>query len=161
MQSTWSLLSLAAAFAVAAWGWKEALRLRDIANQAATEACERLGLQLLDGTSAFGAWRWRRTAWRLTLRRVYVFDYAAGSIDRRQGFVVLAGQQVESVGFAGRDEPPAASPVAPARGVLQRIERPTQGQDERVVASRSPPVADNVLNLSDWRRTRRHDEPLH
>ena len=48
----------------------------------------------------------------LTFRRTYVFDYTANSIERRQGFVVLTGRRVESVGYA-RDRG-----IAPAAGAF-------------------------------------------
>ena len=44
-------------------------------------------------------WPVRGYGGRLTLRRTYVFDYTADSVARRQGFVVLLGTKVESVGF--------------------------------------------------------------
>ena len=41
---------------------------------------------------------------QLALRRTYVFDYTANSIERRQGFVILLGRRVESVGYAPGEE---------------------------------------------------------
>ena len=78
----------------------------------------RLGLQFLDGTVAFARVALVREAGRLKLRRTYVFDYTATSIERRQGFVLLTGRRVESVGYAPGDTQADAAlvraePVAP------------------------------------------------
>ena len=51
---------------------------------------------------------------RLTLQRTYVFDYTANSIERRQGFIVLVGRRVESMGYA-RDEEARMQQAAPCR----------------------------------------------
>jgi hypothetical protein len=82
------------------WFWHDGLRARDVANAAAMAACERISLQFLDGTSAFSRLRLVRDGGRLRLRRTYVFDYTAQSIERRQGFVILLGLEIEYVGFA-------------------------------------------------------------
>jgi hypothetical protein len=42
----------------------------------------------------------RNPSGRLCLRRTYVFDYTADSIERRQGFIVVNGRRVETVGYA-------------------------------------------------------------
>src|SRR5215831_865388 len=82
------------------WFWHDSLRARDIANAAAMTACERMGLQFLDGTAAFARLSLVRDRGQLRLRRTYVFDYTAQSIERRQGFAILLGMDVEYVGFA-------------------------------------------------------------
>src|SRR5690606_3610347 len=90
------------------------------ANIAAMEACQRLSLQFLDGTVAFARLSFTREHGRLTLRRTYVFDYTANSIERRQGFVILLGRRVESVGYApgeerrGQPQPPPVTISASA-----------------------------------------------
>ncbi len=131
--------------AAVAWFWQSSLAARESANRAAAEACERLSLQLLDGTVAFARMAIvRNGAGHLALRRTYVFDYTADSIARRQGFVVLLSQQVESVGYAPGeasralpvDEPPPAPPPTP----------------------RGP---SNVLNLEDWRTRHRKPQERH
>jgi len=101
MLLSWTALSLLLLAAATAWFWQDSLAARERANSAAIEACERLSLQFLDGTVAFAriGWSRGRGGW-LTLRRTYVFDYTANSIERLQGFVVLTGHQVETVGYA-------------------------------------------------------------
>jgi hypothetical protein len=104
------------------------------------QACERLSLQFLDGTVAFARLTIVRAATgRLAVRRTYVFDYTANSIERRQGFVVLTGLHVDSVGFA--PEPP---------GSVAQVEKPpsaASGLDE--------PQDGNVLDLQEWRTRRK------
>jgi hypothetical protein len=86
----------------------------------------------------------------LQLRRTYVFDYTATSIERRQGFVLLTGRRVESIGYApGETQADAAlvrpESVAPHSPVAPR-ENGRNG-------------ANNVLELRDWReRQNREDE---
>jgi hypothetical protein len=56
---------------------------------------------LLDGTVAFAGMRWHRDAlrrWRLY--RTYTFDYTHDGFERSQGFIVLRGLEIESVGLA-------------------------------------------------------------
>lgn len=100
MELSWGALALLCIAGAAAWFWRDSLAAREAANAAAIEACERLNLQFLDGTVAFARLSFTRVLGRLALRRTYVFDYTANSIERRQGFVVLVGRRVESVGYA-------------------------------------------------------------
>jgi hypothetical protein len=132
MQLGWGLLVLLCAAGMLAWFWQDSLAAREIANRTAVEACERLSLQFLDGTVAFSRLAPMRGAdgW-LTFRRTYVFDYTANSIERRQGFVIVAGRRVESVGYA-QDE--ATRPAA---------ERPRPNM---------PAAAADIVVLEDWRK---------
>jgi hypothetical protein len=151
MDPAWSALLFILVATAVGWFWHDSLAARESANAAAQEACQRLGLQLLDGTVAFARLGLTRSyTGHLVLRRTYVFDYTANSIERRQGFLMLAGRQVESVGYApgeqGRQPTPARSEPA---------------------ASPPPPVAEipsparpsaQVLRIEDWRRNR-HPRP--
>jgi hypothetical protein len=142
---SWTALVFVIAAAAIAWFWQDSLAARERANAAAIEACERLALQFLDGTVAFARIGWTRgPRGSIVLRRTYVFDYTANSIERLQGFVVLTGHRVETVGYA-RDE--SARPVTPSTDVsppvsVQPIERPA-----------------NVLQLDEWRSQRRSSTP--
>jgi hypothetical protein len=148
MQLGWGLLTMVIGAAAVLWFWQDSLAARESANAAAMEACSRLGLQFLDGTVAFArvALVRERGGW-VKLRRTYVFDYTATSIERRQGFVLLTGRRVETVGYAPGD----AQPDAP----LSRAEPlPPHGNAQ--------PGGNNVLDLSDWReRSRRDDDASH
>ena len=136
MQLSWGLLIVMVLAAAVLWFWQDSLAARESANAAAKDACNRLSLQFLDGTVAFARIALVREAGWLKLRRTYVFDYTATSIERRQGFVLLTGRRVESVGYAPGDTQADAAllrgePVAP-HGDMQ-------------------PRGNNVLELRDWR----------
>jgi hypothetical protein len=135
MQLGWGLLTMVIVAAAVLWFWQDSLAARESANAAAKDACLRLGLQFLDGTVAFARMALVREAGRLKLRRTYVFDYTATSIERRQGFVLLTGRRVESVGYAPGDTQADAA-VVRAEPVLPRDEQPRGG---------------NVFELRDWR----------
>ena len=104
MELSWGLLTMLLLAAAVVWFWQDSLAARESANAAAKEACTRLGLQFLDGTVAFARVAFVRERGILKLRRTYVFDYTATSIERRQGFVLLTGRRVESVGYAREEE---------------------------------------------------------
>jgi hypothetical protein len=138
----WGLFALMCLGALLAWFWQDSLAARERANTAASDACERLNLQLLDGTVAFTRLQFTRGAnGHLGFRRTYVFDYTANSIERRQGFVILTRERVESVGFAPGEEARAARP------------EPAPPPPPQVLTGPS-----NVLDLGDW-RNRRHNPP--
>jgi hypothetical protein len=144
---SWGLLTLILLGAAVLWFWQDSLAARESANAAAKEACTRLGLQFLDGTVAFARLALVRVDGRLQLRRTYVFDYTATSIERRQGFVLLTGRRVETVGYAPGDAQPDAQ--------LIRAE-------PRAPHGNAQPGSNNVLDLSDWReRSRRDDDASH
>jgi hypothetical protein len=103
-----------------------------------------------------------------------VFDYTANSIERRQGFVVLGGHRVESVGYAPdtvverrrpesafiRPPPPAATPFS--EPVQKTIQKPPQssaegeGEDEAQGDDSNKRHSDSrVLRLDDWRARKR------
>jgi len=142
MQLGWSTLGLILIAAAVVWFWQNSLAARERANTAALDACERLSLQLLDGTVAFARIAFVRDALGcFALQRTYIFDYTADSIERRQGFVVLTGLHVDSVGYAPGEEPrPKPAPRAP--------EPPIDVE----------PGPSNVLKLDDW-RARRQQQP--
>jgi Protein of unknown function (DUF3301) len=130
--------------ALVVWFWQTSLGARERANRAALDACERMNLQFLDGTVAFarlGVARNERG--HLSLRRTYIFDYTATSIERRQGFVVLLGTRVESIGFEP-DNSQRPNPRPPSRAPHTDLDH-----------SQS-----NVLDLEEWRKRRRDQAKL-
>ena len=131
MELSWGLLTMIVLAAALVWFWQDSLAARENANAAAKEACTRLGLQFLDGTVAFARAALIRDAGWLKLRRTYVFDYTATSIERRQGFVLLKGHRVESVGYAPGEPRADIRPVTPHSNVSDS--------------------GGNVLDLRDWR----------
>lgn len=144
MLLSWGALAFIILAAAVAWFWQDSLAARERANVAALEACERLSLQFLDGTVAFARISLARDAggW-LALRRTYVFDYTANSIERLQGFVVLTSHRVDSVGYAtGEHERQARLKAAPT----EPSPYPTQTDAK-------------VLNLEEWRASHRSLPP--
>lgn len=100
MELSWSLLVLLAAMLGVAWFWHDSLGARERANAAALDACQGTGASLLDGTVAFRRLRVVRPGGgALALRRTYVFDYTRDGVSREQGFVILTGHAVDSVGL--------------------------------------------------------------
>ena len=82
--------------------WQWAMDARETANRIARETCSREVVQLLDGTVAFAGFRLRRDpGGKRRVLRTYTFDYTRDGFERSQGFVVLAGTQIEAVGLAG------------------------------------------------------------
>jgi uncharacterized protein DUF3301 len=141
---SWGLLTLILLGAAVLWFWQDSLAARESANAAAKEACTRLGLQFLDGTVAFARLALVRVDGRLQLRRTYVFDYTATSIERRQGFVLLTGRRIESIGYAPGETQADAALVRP-----ESVAPRSNGHDRDK----------NVLQLSDWRERQRPENP--
>lgn len=134
------LLGVIAA-ALFVWFWQSSLGARERANRAALEACARMHLQFLDGTVAFARLGIARNhRGHISLRRTYVFDYTATSIERRQGFVVLLGDQVESLGFEPEVLRKTVTPSTPSH-----VDDPSQS---------------NVLDLAEWRKKRSNQPKL-
>jgi hypothetical protein len=81
--------------------WQLSMDARETANRIAKETCSRAVVQFLDDTVAFAGFRWRRDATgRRRLLRTYTFDYTSDGFERAQGFIVLAGAELQSVGLA-------------------------------------------------------------
>ena len=82
--------------------WQSSLDARDAANRIAKDTCSRAVVQFLDGTVAFAGFRWvRQPTGGRRLLRTYTFDYTSDGFERAQGFIVLAGLELEAVGLAG------------------------------------------------------------
>lgn len=85
----------------AAWFWHDTIRAREVGIKAARGACQRAGVQLLDDTVALRTMRpARNDDGRLTLRRVYEFEFSGSGFDRQPGAVVLLGREVEMLDIA-------------------------------------------------------------
>jgi len=139
MELGWTALVLLALGALVAWFWQDSLAARELANATAIDACDRLTLQFLDGTVAFASLTLVRGTHSLfSVRRTYVFDYTANSIERRQGFVVLTGRRVDSVGYASGDE-----------------HRTAELPSSETASAQPLPSASNVLSIEEWRARQR------
>jgi hypothetical protein len=100
VQLSWTLLALLAAMLATAWFWHDSLGAREAANAAALETCQGTGAMLLDGTVAFRRIEAVRVlGGSLGLRRTYVFDYTRDGATQQQGFVVVTGRTVDSIGL--------------------------------------------------------------
>jgi hypothetical protein len=87
-----------AAIAAAGWFWHDSMRARERALRAGRGACEREGLQFLDETVLCTRTRpTRDDQGRVTLRRVYTFEFSDDGHRRRSGSIVIAGARVESL----------------------------------------------------------------
>jgi hypothetical protein len=82
--------------------WQVSMDAREAANRIARDTCSHAVVQLLDGTVAFAGFRLARdSGGKRRLLRTYTFDYTSDGFERAQGFVVLAGRQLQAVGLAG------------------------------------------------------------
>ncbi|MGL6222705.1 MAG: DUF3301 domain-containing protein [Steroidobacteraceae bacterium] len=100
MQLSWSLLLLLLVFSAFAVFWNDTLATRERANDAARETCASTGGALLDGTVVFRKLKVvRGLGGRLAFERTYVFDYTLDGDTRRQGFIVMFGRRVDSIGL--------------------------------------------------------------
>lgn len=100
---TWGLLVAVAALGAIVLFWHSSLAARERANRVAQEACAGASVQMLDGTVAILRLRIVRGphapfAWH----RTYVFDYTADGYQRQRGFVVMTGDEVDTVGLGPR-----------------------------------------------------------
>lgn len=161
MELGWGALVLLLVAAAVIWFLQDSLAARERANAAAVEACERLSLQFLDGTVAFGRLAFTRQRGQLALRRTYVFDYTANSIERRQGFVILVGRRVESVGYAPGEEQRARRsqhpPITVSTAAIRSPPVPP-AEPERAPPTQQLVNSAVVLDLAEWRKRRRGAE---
>lgn len=80
----------------AIWFWLDSLKAREIGVQAAQQACADEGLQFLDETVIGRSVKFMRDdAGRLTLQRIFDFEYSDNGDNRRHGSVTLVGHRVE------------------------------------------------------------------
>jgi uncharacterized protein DUF3301 len=92
------------------WFWLDSIRVRELGVQAARSACRREGVQLLDDTVSIRSVRLARDDdGRLSLRRVYDFEYSGSGDDRQRGSVMLLGGEVVLLDV-GRRPPPHFMP---------------------------------------------------
>jgi hypothetical protein len=100
VELSWGLLLLTGLFGACAMFWHDTLGARDLANAVARETCESTGAALLHGTVSFQALRIvRGDDGRPSFERTYLFDYSHDGETVRQGFIVVRGRRVDSVGL--------------------------------------------------------------
>ncbi len=86
------------------WFWLDSLRAREIAIGICQAACRQRDLQWLDQTVAL---RRLGLTWRsegVRLRRVYRFDFSEEGMERRQGYIVMRGLNLEELSFGLPDQ---------------------------------------------------------
>jgi hypothetical protein len=109
-------LAVVAVLAAAGWFLWTNLRAREAANAAIRPACRAEGLLFLDDTVALHRVRPQRDEdGRLTLLRVYRFDYSDTGHNRRRGMVAVLGSRVLEVDL-GDFTPAASGGTPPAPG---------------------------------------------
>ena len=80
------------------WYWMDSIAARDAALAAALKACQRAQVQLLDHTVARERIRlMRNPSGRLSLCRVYTFEFATDGWRRYRGVIALLGRRVVEV----------------------------------------------------------------
>ena len=89
------------------WLWYESIRAREIGMRAVRAFCAREGLQLLDDTVVCRRLSPARTEdGRLSLRRVFEFEYSGSGYDRRHGAFALLGREIEWLDLGAERTPP-------------------------------------------------------
>lgn len=93
------LLWLLAAALAGAW-WLNGTRAREHAAVIVARACRDADLQWLDGTVVQKRVEWcRDQRGERCLCRTFVFEYSDDGQSRREGFLRLAGDELEWIGF--------------------------------------------------------------
>jgi len=78
--------------------WVDSLRARERAIQAGRTACERYALQFLDETVSFARMRLARDEeGRLRIVRIYTFEFSETGNNRRNGAIVMLGQDPKDI----------------------------------------------------------------
>lgn len=91
-------LLLLAVLGLGFWFWLHSIRILEIAREAGRQACNRVDVQFLDDTVAStGLGLARDKSGRRILRRTYRFEFSETGNSRREGEVVMLGEQVETV----------------------------------------------------------------
>jgi hypothetical protein len=89
--------------AALAWLWFDSVKAHEAGVEAARAACASEDLQLLDETVALSKLQpVRNDEGRMTLRRIYVFEYSDTGDNRRRGSVVVLGHEVVVVNIGLR-----------------------------------------------------------
>jgi len=100
MELSWGLLVLLVAGAAVGWFWQEPLAARERANEEALDTCRSIGAALLHGTVAFQSLRLvRPRGGAVVIERTYVFEYTLDGANVLQGFLVMTGRHVETLGL--------------------------------------------------------------
>jgi hypothetical protein len=84
------------------WFWFDTLRCRELTKAVCREVCRQLQLQLLDDTIALQRMRLKRDhSGKLSIQRLYHFEFYDGSNGRHQGTVLMQGGKLELIELPG------------------------------------------------------------
>lgn len=104
-------LVLTIIIALVAWFWASSLRARERALDLSREACASIGVQFLDQTVSFSKLGIGRAAdGRITLHRVYNFEFTNDGSHRWLGQVAMQGGRVKAIHLNHPDGPVVIGP---------------------------------------------------
>ncbi|MBS1199235.1 MAG: hypothetical protein H6R18_3020 [Proteobacteria bacterium] len=84
--------------AAAVWFWLDSIRVRELAVQAALQACVDDGVQLLDETVVIRSLSLARNEdGKVCIVRKYGFEFSDTGENRRSGWLVLRGHSLETM----------------------------------------------------------------
>lgn len=103
------------AIGIIAWLWLDSARAREMAIALVKKLCDQYDVQLLDSTVALRRFGLRWTKQGIRIRRMFSFDFSADGAERRMGYIILLGSQLEQfTGFEDRlDGVEASSTIVP------------------------------------------------
>ena len=97
--------------ALLAWFWSNNMRARETALELAARACQQTGVQFLDQTVALGRIGiGRENDGRLSLQRVYNFEFTRDGARRWEGRVAMQGGRVKAIHLDHPDGPLVMQP---------------------------------------------------
>ena len=77
------------------WFWLDSIKTKELASQAAAKACKAMDVQFLDQTVSLETLKTARNAQgRLTLLRLYQFEFSIRGDKRYQGKAKMLGQKL-------------------------------------------------------------------
>ena len=86
------------AIVVGALLWADSVRVRERAVSAGRAACERYAVLFLDDTVSFARMRLARDEdGQLKIVRTYTFEFSETGNNRRQGAIVMLGQELRDI----------------------------------------------------------------
>lgn len=93
------------------WFWSSAMKSRERALALGAAACRSLDVQFLDQTVSLNRLGFGRDRnGRLTLHRVYSFEFSQNRDERREGRVAMQGDQVKAIHLDHADGPVVIEP---------------------------------------------------
>ena len=83
------------ALVAAVWYWWDSMKAREAARRAGKKACESASLQFLDDTvSRQKIWLKRNPTGRMSLHRLYSFEFTSIGDQRYKGSIAMTGKEI-------------------------------------------------------------------